>query len=83
MRRPMARIAQWMAVDDVPTEAQRRFVLAYPRFWALSSLGIWDQELLEILLLKPDAIRAMIEVVRPEHLSSEACRRIFATSPRS
>ena len=45
----------------------------------LSSLGIWDQELLEILLLKPDAIRTMIEVIRPEHLSSEACRRIFAT----
>jgi DNA primase len=45
----------------------------------LSSLSIWDQELLEILLLKPDAIRTMVEVVRPEHLSSEACRRIFAT----
>jgi hypothetical protein len=44
----------------------------------LSTLGVWDQELLEILLLKPDAIRSVIEVVRPEHLSSEAGRRVFA-----
>jgi len=46
---------------------------------SLEPLNAWDQELLEILLLKPDAIRTMIEVIRPEYLSSEACRRIFAT----
>ncbi len=44
----------------------------------IATLGVWDQELLEILLLKPDAIRTILEVVRPEHLTSEAGRRVFA-----
>ncbi|HEV2968927.1 MAG TPA: DNA primase [Pirellulales bacterium] len=42
-------------------------------------LSIWDRELLEILLLEPESVRAVAEVIRPEHLASEACRRIFAT----
>jgi DNA primase len=45
----------------------------------LESLNIWDQELLEILLLEPESVRAVAEVIRAEHLASEACRRIFAT----
>ncbi len=46
----------------------------------INSLSIWDQELLEILLAKPDAIRTILETVEPEHISSEAARRIFATA---
>ncbi|HEV3415865.1 MAG TPA: DNA primase [Pirellulales bacterium] len=42
-------------------------------------VSIWDRELLEILLLEPESVRAVAEVVRPEHLASEICRRIFAT----
>lgn len=45
-----------------------------------NSLSIWDQELLEILLAKPDAIHTILETVEPEHISSEAARRIFAAA---
>jgi DNA primase len=46
----------------------------------LEPLNAWDRELLEILLLRPDSIRTMSEVIHPEHISSEACRRIFAAA---
>jgi DNA primase len=45
-------------------------------------LNPWDRELLEILLLEPEAVAAVAEVVRPEQLGSEASRRIFATCCR-
>ena len=43
-------------------------------------MSVWDQELLEILLLKPDAIRTMAETIREEHLGSDACRRVFSAA---
>jgi DNA primase len=46
----------------------------------LASLSVWDQELLEILLLKPDAIRMMAETIREEHLASPVCRRIYSAA---
>jgi DNA primase len=53
---------------------------ANPSANLLASLSIWDQELLEILLLKPDAIRTVAEAIQPEHLASEACRKVFAAA---
>jgi DNA primase len=44
---------------------------------AIPALDAWDQELLEILLLEPESVRAVAEVVRPEDLTSEACQRIY------
>jgi hypothetical protein len=35
---------------------------------------------LEILLLKPDAVRMMADTIREEHLSSPACRRIYSAA---
>ena len=49
---------------------------------ALEPLNPWDRELLEILLLEPEAVAAVAEVVRPEQLSGEASRRIFAACCR-
>ncbi len=42
----------------------------------------WDRELLEILLLEPEAVTAVADVVRPEQLSGEASRRIFSACCR-
>ncbi len=42
-----------------------------------SALHPWDRELLEVLLLEPEAVRAVAEVIRPEQLSSEASQRIY------
>jgi len=49
---------------------------------ALEPLNTWDRELLEILLLEPEAVTAVAEVVRPEQLSGEASRRIFSACCR-
>lgn len=42
-----------------------------------SALHPWDRELLEILLLAPEAVPAVVEVIRPEQLGGEASRRIY------
>ncbi len=44
----------------------------------LAPLNAWDRELLEILLLEPESVAAVAEVIRPEHLSSDPGRRVFA-----
>ncbi|HEX3997651.1 MAG TPA: DNA primase [Pirellulales bacterium] len=44
---------------------------------AFAALNPWDRELLEILLLEPEAVAAVAEVIRPEQLMSEASRRIY------
>jgi hypothetical protein len=49
---------------------------------AAVALNPWDRELLEILLLEPEAVTAVAEVVRPEQLGGEASRRIFAACCR-
>jgi DNA primase len=46
----------------------------------INSLSIWDQELLEILLAKPEAIHRIAGIVELEHLSSESARRIFSAA---
>jgi DNA primase len=44
----------------------------------LAPLNAWDREMLEILLLEPESVAAVAEVIRAEHLSSESGRRVFA-----
>jgi len=39
--KPLARIESWMASGVEPTDVEQRFVLSYPRRWALSSLSLW------------------------------------------
>ena len=46
----------------------------------LDSLSIWDQELLEILLAKPDSIHMILDIVEPERLSSAAARRVYSAA---
>ncbi len=43
----------------------------------LAPLTAWDRELLEVLLIEPESIAAVAEIVRPEVLGSPTARRIF------
>jgi DNA primase len=88
----LARLARMFGVDEVVLRQrvgdlrgkQRRLrttdEAADQSASLLASLSVWDQELLEILLLKPDAIRTLADAIRPEHLTAEACRRVFAAA---
>ncbi len=40
-------------------------------------LNSWDRELLEVLLIEPESVMAVAEVIRPEQLGSDVARRIF------
>lgn len=89
----LARLARMFGVDEVVLRQrvgdlrgkQRRFKTssdeaADQSASLLASLSVWDQELLEILLLKPDAIRMIAETIREEHLASPVCRRVYSAA---
>jgi DNA primase len=44
----------------------------------IESLSVIERELLEIILLEPEAVPAAAEVIRSEHLESTIARRIFS-----
>ena len=74
------RIARQAATDQsAGVDGGERLLAGAP---ALVALNPWDRELLEILLLEPEAVTAVAEVVRPEQLSGEASRRIFSACCR-
>ncbi len=88
----LGRLARLFAVDETVirarvTDLRGKSRLAKPAASEtessakpLAPLNAWDRELLEILLMEPESVAAVAEVVRPEQLESEPGRRLFAKS---
>jgi hypothetical protein len=65
------RMAPSSAVQNEPSTSPTRTVLP------ATPLSVWERELLEIVLLEPEAVPAAAEVIRPEQMESGLARAVF------